>query len=1286
MPREYRHIKMYEKEIFELKEQGLSQRQIAEKLGFSYKKMHDFFRKEVRTSVKYMAIYRHKDKYSISEMCRFFKVSRSGYYDTVIDFDTVNFDYYYQGNSKSKGVIFKKTFEDGKMQSFEIVSNKKRTLNLQTLYMESGDYQKKKSAETLLMDKPSANAQGAGRSDSTNKVPQSTENVKENSEKFSMRENVEEIKDLIAVHNMQTSKLEKSLALGGLPMPSIAIIKAKNGHSEYGDVSLVFNKDTIDPQLSKDNKVYGGDAWTPTYPTIEYKANEKVAERISKLYYDFAKKYGYDEARPLYNVAQDLEDELNRHKGEVGLIDYYKDDTRLMNLYLIQSGKGKIEPIMKETRTELSEAELEECEYLVNALGEDIINEIKADDGGSPMSRRKAYFEKNGSKIETAYKKMLSEMYDFSEEQIQNVISQTKLFDYAIMINSAYKYLHNETVTVKVEEDSSATKEAIRNAASEGYFQWLDDLFKGAEEKSGIRNNVDYFTPMGNRRSFEATHWENNLENVVRAMKSEEETGGGALISGLGIYGVSAKKYKSIDEIKADSDRLTHISEDEYKEIKRGFGERLGEIANSIMDKTESNPFIANDNACECIVDAIRNSKTKSGILNNLKQYRQLNVTETNVDDIVSLVSDIANMPTEYFEAKPRRAVGFDEVAAAIIPDNASEELKNKLSDIGVNIIEYESGNEESRLNALNGLEDVKFSDRDYSYDTLVSKPDMKITVLSGNVPNNRADVVYYAKKNAAKIGTRHKDGSVSVKVKDIETDVIIGTKGLIHGLSRGKQLHSKSPIIVNIGEILSNSIRVNEANPKKDNAERAYVLIGYARDKNGNSYITRSIVNRINHKLESVDVLYAVNIKKESAVPKAPRVSTPSTDSTISISNLLDVVNRFYPEVLSEDVLKHYGHTERPAGNPKDLGESMLFSDRNLDTDNRTLLSNALASTAQNEIEKKYIEQYQDKIDTINAEQKKLTELRAKIKELSFAKGHRDLDQIRKLRDEATKIANRINIFDKQLLKLESAKPLKEVLNREKAIAKKKAEKAGREALDAYKERAVKTQRELMDRYQTRIKKGKESRDKTELRHKIRKIADDFKKRLLNGSNTRYVPKNLVEGIISVCNEIDPTGKDQNTKVAEKYRSGKAALAELKLAYDSLKTEDYEFSSEFNEEFSKNIEDLAKTVGDTPLRDMSKDQLEDVYNIIHDIKAMLQDATKQIGTSEKISNYEAGQEVIALMQGIKGLELTTNEISSFFRNWMENPMRAVREMSAFNPDSRLVKLQTYEEARLLIR
>ena len=46
----------------------------------------------MRTSVKYMVIYRHKEKYSISEMCRFFDVSRSGYYGYMSRMDVPSKD------------------------------------------------------------------------------------------------------------------------------------------------------------------------------------------------------------------------------------------------------------------------------------------------------------------------------------------------------------------------------------------------------------------------------------------------------------------------------------------------------------------------------------------------------------------------------------------------------------------------------------------------------------------------------------------------------------------------------------------------------------------------------------------------------------------------------------------------------------------------------------------------------------------------------------------------------------------------------------------------------------------------------------------------------------------------------------------------------------------------------------------------------------------------------------------------------------------------------------------
>ena len=42
---------------------------------------------------------------------------------------------------------------------------------------------------------------------------------------------------------------------------------------------------------------------------------------------------------------------------------------------------------------------------------------------------------------------------------------------------------------------------------------------------------------------------------------------------------------------------------------------------------------------------------------------------------ILNLYNDVAQIPTGYFEAKPQRAVRFDEVRAAILPDNASKSL-----------------------------------------------------------------------------------------------------------------------------------------------------------------------------------------------------------------------------------------------------------------------------------------------------------------------------------------------------------------------------------------------------------------------------------------------------------------------------------------------------------------------------------------------------------------------------------------------------------------------------------
>ena len=1081
---------------------------------------------------------------------------------------------------------------------------------------------------------------------------------------------------------------------------------------------------------------------------------------------------------------------------------------------------------------------------------------------------------------------------------------------------------------------------------------------------------------------------------------------------------------------------------------------------------------------------------------------------------------------------------------------------------------------EEQVAQADRDLEELKLSDRPYSYETLTSKPDMKVTLVGGNAPKNRADVVAQAKKNAAKVGKFNpKDGSVSVHVNDINRDVVLGTAGLKHSLDRRMDVNASITLMA--GEILQNSIKINELTPQKAEADESYVLIGAARNSDGELHIVRSVVNRFSNELASMDVLYAINAKKENRLRSMrPGFQGPVTDSIISIADLLDHVNQYFPEVLPEDVLKHYGHDARPEGK---LGESALYSDRDTaptfyshmarvvdgvkqeklgaasvvsmlrgkgvkaeeikwsgieaflegkksvtkaelqqfiagsmlqieeetltdkempysqerldqiakfeaerdiiaetlksewkrivgtdipivhfgaglesavvnnlilanstvkdstevgykykaaraalqrvvensddyygydnarqalreamrdpkgfmdsmeltsfeksvfrdffkakeayrklegipvqdqqtlkaiaesadrfnsrinrvkqahyaeaakhltkwsqykirggynyrevlfkipgsyytnaamgmhweeksgvlahariqdlntflgrmlfveeiqsdwhndgrkdgyaseeqavrkkvkdlekqwdslmeesmtasatrsyainekldaideeknrlesklrfgelapdapfsdnyheyvlkrlirmaaeqdydsigwtpaqiqvdrwskkfaeayrieydqdipkflnkygkkwgtkvgktvldsgtevwsmaitdemkesvltdgqplyserDTEsvsNRSLLANAFEGVAQNDIERNKIQEYKGKISLIESEERKLSELNEKIKELSFAKGPKDTKKIRDLQFEAKQTANRISTYDKQLLRLEASKPLQDVLTREKKMAYQRAEKKGKEALEAYREKATKTQRELMDRYEKSRKWAKENREKTAMRHKIKNVVNDLNQYLLKGTKDRHVPIGLQKAVAEALNAVnmDTVGAEERiakleaellkAKTPEQIReiskkidhiremgdnmSGK--LKRLKEAYDDfLNSDDPLIANSHDDGLSAHMMTLIVRVGDTPLRDMSLSQLQDVYDVYKIVLATVRNANKSFKDNK---NREISTRANQVMAEIDNLGIKRGKRLPFM-DWVE--------------------------------
>ena len=458
----------------------------------------------------------------------------------------------------------------------------------------------------------------------------------------------------------------------------------------------------------------------------------------------------------------------------------------------------------------------------------------------------------------------------------------------------------------------------------------------------------------------------------------------------------------------------------------------------------------------------------------------------------------------------------------------------------------------------VSGLSEFMYSLRDYSYESLIAKPDMKVILIDGKVPENRADIVQSAKKNAAAIGEKRKDGSVSVYVKDMNAAVILGTEGLKHGLDR--RLEVNGSVTLKAGEILQNSIKINELTPNKTDASRSFVLIGCAGNKDGDLYIVRSVINRFRSELVSMDVLYALNAKKEEpaalnaprftakplsvtgstisitdsqdfvntkkepaslkdtwltdqtaahtdsntsitnppdsvntkkepgallpgftskpAIPSGSNTSitnspdTVNTDSTIRIADLLDYVNRYFPDILPESVLRHYGYEARPAGK---LGESALYALR-WDTD-RAVLAAQLSENAETDAEKRRLADYRRAIKRMQEKVSALSKVHDALRQDFEGTGAERRERTENLIARQKKLEGSINWWHNRLTELEQEQPLQDILRRAQKKSVEQAKQKGREMVREYR-------KEYRDKQTKKALRAKIKRTISELTH----------------------------------------------------------------------------------------------------------------------------------------------------------------------------------------------------------
>ena len=556
-----------------------------------------------------------------------------------------------------------------------------------------------------------------------------TQNGAEVKTKFSLKTPVEETDKLLALHNKDENSILAAIKLGGLPMPSIAIVKARDGHTKYGPISLVFSKDTIDPQLFRANKVYGGDAWTPTAPRVDYPVDSKKASQVEhelhRLAGDVSVAGGiFGNSAALRSVG--IDDTSTRSTAE--LAERLASTDTVRAAYLADRGKS-LEPVKMDkvwdkfgndtlqkvvdrlgvnTLAEI-EANLETGESVKDALGEnaEVIRDILRDyyrEQGEPMLRRMA--------VKRHWTD--AEINERRQTRIDNSMDGVSIFTLEDIVHHAWD-MYQDGGATKGDIDRMATSDALRSAVDDhAVEEWIAGKLDGLLGEAGIYNGKDPYTPSGNLRSFSQLHYAYTLENIVKAMKEGQEERGGNTwgASAKTLQSVATPEYRSIQEIKADSGRLGMDEGAEYEAKLQAIDDQIGSIITKIKQGNKAhsdNSFVESDIIGSILMETSKGKRTVDAIMRAFSK-EGYKISSQTAQDIQAVYQAAAEMPTGYFEAKPQRAVGFDEVLAAVIPDDSSKKLRDGLEQAGVRMLEYKTGDDADRLAKINSVEGARFS------------------------------------------------------------------------------------------------------------------------------------------------------------------------------------------------------------------------------------------------------------------------------------------------------------------------------------------------------------------------------------------------------------------------------------------------------------------------------------------------------------------------------------------------------------------------------------------------
>lgn len=320
--------------------------------------------------------------------------------------------------------------------------------------------------------------------------------------------------------------------------------------------------------------------------------------------------------------------------------------------------------------------------------------------------------------------------------------------------------------------------------------------------------------------------------------------------------------------------------------------------------------------------------------------------------------------------------------------------------------------------------------------------------------------------------------------------------------------------------------------------------------------------------------------------------------------------------------------------------------------------------TTELSEMEQQYlvaqIEQGKKDAKVLRSEKDKL---RKQIESLEKRSTRKAKTQLKQYQRNLDKMADRIAYKDEQLKALKQNKN-DAVLAARIAEGRVWSEKYGKDISELQEKisrknvelQEVRKKRDQMLAEKTEsFKRYKGERRKTVLRGQIKSLVNDFNARLDRPNQKRYIPKELVNAVIDLTSVINISNDSNSPKI-------QAQMEHMKAVYDRYKNDpEYTVYDDF---VSQMIGQVTKEIGNTPLRDMTENQLRMVYDTLTAFSRAVTDAQRFAALQYDKSIYQAGTDAINEIRSSK-LKFKGDGINNFV-NWLLTPERFFNRLGGY--------------------